>query len=118
MGERWGLLETYNLDRARSPEASSAMHALMQEFGFPAISPAALERIAVPTTLVWGRHDLATSLAVAEAASQRYGWPLDVIEDAGDDPAMEQPERFLAALERHGARLREWLPSSTSPSQR
>jgi pimeloyl-ACP methyl ester carboxylesterase len=118
LGERWGLLEAYNLDRARSPEASSAMHALMQEFGFPAIPPATLERIAIPTTLIWGRHDLATSLAVAEAASERYGWPLDVIDDAGDDPPMEQPERFLAALERHGARLREWLPTSTSPSQR
>jgi len=24
----------------------------------------------------WGRHDLATSLQIAEAASARYGWPL------------------------------------------
>jgi pimeloyl-ACP methyl ester carboxylesterase len=31
-------------------------------------------------------------------ASARYGWPLYVIEDAGDDPAMEQPEAFLEAL--------------------
>jgi pimeloyl-ACP methyl ester carboxylesterase len=57
-----------------------------------------LAGIAVPTTLIWGRHDLATSLGVAEAASARYGWPLRVIEDAGDDPVMEQPERFVQAL--------------------
>ena len=36
---------------------------------------------------------------MAEAASARYGWPLHVIEDAADDPAVEQPEAFLDALE-------------------
>jgi hypothetical protein len=37
-------------------------------------------------------------LSVAEAASARYGWPLHVIENARDDPAIEQPEAFLEAL--------------------
>ena len=64
----------------------------------PAIAPADLARIAVPTTLIWGRHDLATRLAVAEAASERYGWPLHVVEGAADDPAVEQPEAFVRAL--------------------
>jgi pimeloyl-ACP methyl ester carboxylesterase len=50
--------------------------------------------------LIWGRHDLATDLSVAQAASDRYGWPLHVIEDAGDDPAMEQADAFVAALRR------------------
>ena len=36
---------------------------------------------------------------VAEAASERYSWPLHVIEDAGDDPPLEQPEAFLRALD-------------------
>jgi pimeloyl-ACP methyl ester carboxylesterase len=71
----------------------------MEQFGMPAIPPAELERIAVPTTLIWGRHDLATPLSVAEAASKRYGWPLRVIEDAADDPPIEQPKAFLAALD-------------------
>ena len=57
----------------------------------------ALERIDVPTTLIWGRHDRATPLAVAEAASQRYGWRLEVIDGAADDPTLEQPEAFLRA---------------------
>ena len=48
-------------------------------------------------------------LRVAEAASERYRWPLHVIEDAGDDPPIEQPEAFLRALhatlaERRGGR--------------
>ena len=54
----------------------------------------------MPTALIWGRHDLATPLAVAEETSRRYDWPLEVIDDAGDDPSIEQPERFLEALRR------------------
>ena len=70
----------------------------MEQFGMPAIESPELARIHVPVTLIWGRHDLATPLAVAEAASVRYGWPLRVIDDAGDDPAIEQPEAFVRAL--------------------
>ena len=51
-----------------------------------------------PTTLIWGRHDRATPLAVAEAARQQYGWRLEVIDGAADDPTLEQPEAFLGAL--------------------
>ena len=43
--------------------------------------------------------DLATPLSVAEAASKHYGWPLRVIEDAADDPPIEQPKAFLVALD-------------------
>jgi pimeloyl-ACP methyl ester carboxylesterase len=64
----------------------------------PAIPPEDLARITVPTTLIWGRHNLGLRLRVGEAASARYGWPLHVIEDAGDDPAIEQPAAFLDAL--------------------
>jgi pimeloyl-ACP methyl ester carboxylesterase len=98
MGERWAWFKAYNLDRAQAPSLKAPREALVGQFGFAAISPADLARIAVPTTLVWGRHDLATPLSVAEAASTKYGWPLRVIEDAGDDPPMEQPEAFLEAL--------------------
>ena len=59
---------------------------------------AALMWIAVPTTLIWGRHDLQTRLRVAEAASGRYGWPLYVIEGARDGPFFEQPEAAVRAL--------------------
>ena len=97
-GERWRVLRAYNLDRAAEPAVRAAMQALMAEFAMPGIPEAVLERIRVPTTLIWGRHDLAVPLAVAEDASERYGWPLRVIEDAADDPALERPEAFLQTL--------------------
>ncbi|MGH8543806.1 MAG: alpha/beta fold hydrolase [Gammaproteobacteria bacterium] len=97
MGRRWEPFVAYNLDRMRTPSVQAAMHALMQQFG-QAIARVELERIGMPTTLIWGRHDLATPLAVAEAASRRYGWPLHVIEEANDDPPIEQPEALLRVL--------------------
>jgi pimeloyl-ACP methyl ester carboxylesterase/SAM-dependent methyltransferase len=98
LGERWEWLEAYNLDRARTPSVQAALESLMQQFGIPAIPPPDLARIAVPTDLIWGRHDLATPLPVAEAASTRHGWPLHVIDNAADDPPIEQPHAFMTAL--------------------
>ena len=63
-----------------------------------AIPAEVLGRIAAPTTLIWGRHDLATPVRIAEAASVRHGWALHVIEDAADDPSIDQPDAFLNAL--------------------
>jgi ubiquinone/menaquinone biosynthesis C-methylase UbiE len=98
MGEQWDDIKAYNLDRARAPDLRATQRGLMELFGFPAIPPADLERIAVPTALIWGRFDLATPLRVAQAASTRYGWALHVIENAADDPPIEQPDAFLTAL--------------------
>ena len=58
-----------------------------------------MNRIAVRVSLIWGRQDLQVRLAVAEAASARHGWPLRVIDHAGDDPPTERPAAFVAALE-------------------
>ncbi len=98
MGERWEPLAAYALDCARTPSMKAALRSLMPQFGVPAIPSADLARIAVPTTLIWGRHDLQVRLRIAEAASARFGWPLHVIENAADDPAFEQPAAFLKAL--------------------
>jgi pimeloyl-ACP methyl ester carboxylesterase len=98
LGPRWAWLRAYNLALARVPDAQAARHRLLEALGVTAIPPADLARITVPTTLIWGRQDLATPLAVAEAAGARHGWPLHVIEDAGDDPPLEQPEAFGRAL--------------------
>jgi pimeloyl-ACP methyl ester carboxylesterase len=98
LGELWRPFAEYNLDRASSPAGQEAVQALMDQFGFPPIPSQALARISVPTTLIWGRGDQATGVAVAESASVRYGWPLHVIDDCGDDPPFEQPEAFLQAL--------------------
>ena len=97
MGERYEWMAAYALDRFRTPSVKAAMRSLMRQLA-SAIPPGDLERIAVPITLIWGRHDLGVRLSVAEAASARYGWPLHVIEDARDDPAIEKPTAFLEAL--------------------
>ena len=98
MGEHWDALESYVLDRARTPSVKSAMRVLMKELGVPAIPERDLARITAPTTLIWGRHDRVLRLRIAEAASARYGWPLHVIENAGNEPNLEQPEAFLETL--------------------
>lgn len=98
MGARWDRLRAYNLERAGAPGVLSAIHALLAQFGMSPIADEALARIGVPTFLIWGRQDLATPVAVAEAASARYGWPLRIIDSCGDDPAIERPEAFLEAL--------------------
>lgn len=98
MGEEWDRIRAYNLDRSKRPELKATQQSLMERFGVPPLAPDSLAGIAVPVTLVWGREDRATRLAVAEAASARFGWPLHVIDAAGDDPPIEQPAAFLRAL--------------------
>ncbi|HEU5039579.1 MAG TPA: alpha/beta hydrolase, partial [Gemmatimonadales bacterium] len=114
-GAGWETLVAYTLDRVHAPGGRESLDALMERFGFPAIPPEILERIAVPVTLIWGRHDLATDLSVAQSASARYGWPLYVIEDSADDPVLEQPERFLEALRLAGLVAGPALAGSRSP---
>ena len=98
LGERWTALADYALDRARTPAMAAAMDGLLPELVLPAIPPADLDRIPVPVTLIWGRQDLQARLAVAAAAAAHHSWPLRVIDVAGDDPPLEQPAAFLAAL--------------------
>jgi pimeloyl-ACP methyl ester carboxylesterase len=98
-GERWVALAAYALDRARTPAQAAAMGGLLPSLVLPAVPAADLDRIAVPVSLIWGRQDLQVRLPVAEAASARHGWPLEIIDHAGDDPPTEQPAAFLAALE-------------------
>ena len=97
LGDRWEASQAYNLDRARTPSVRAANRRLLRELGTKTIPPHELARIAVPTSLIWGRHDRVMRLRIAEAASVRYGWPLHVIEDAGHF-SLEQPQAFRAAL--------------------
>src|SRR5512138_346678 len=98
IGTQWSDIKAYSLECAAASALHGTQRSLMEQFGFPAIPSAELQRIAVPTTLIWGRHDVATPLSAAEAASSVFGWPLHVIDQAGDDPPMEQPDAFLDAL--------------------
>lgn len=106
-GELWEPFVAYYLDRARAPAGKVASR-LLRDVGLPQIPSDALARLTVPVTLIWGRHDRANRLRIAEAASARYGWPLHVIEDCADDPPRDEPEQFLralrASLDRHARR--------------
>jgi pimeloyl-ACP methyl ester carboxylesterase len=97
MADAWEPYAGYNLQLARGPSARIAGR-LMRRLGLPPIPPDDLARIAVPTTLIWGRHDRANRLRIAEAASARYGWRLHVIEHCADDPPRDRPGAFLEAL--------------------
>jgi len=98
MDGRMELLEAYALERAKTPALNVALRRLMPRLGVPPVGDADLARIDVPTTLIWGRDDLQVRLSTAQAASQRFGWPLHVIDGARDDPAVEQPVSFMQAL--------------------
>jgi pimeloyl-ACP methyl ester carboxylesterase len=100
LGERWSLLKECNLEGVRQPECLAALGAWMEHVGAPAIPAEMLARISTPTTLIWGREDRATPLAVASEAHARHGWPLHVIDGAADDPAIEQPDAFIRVLHR------------------
>lgn len=97
MGERWDDFVAYNLDLASAPGAKAAGR-MMRAIGLPPIPSEDLEAITAPTSLIWGREDRALSVEIAEEASERYGWPLHVIDDAADDPPRDRPETFLRAL--------------------
>lgn len=98
MGNKWEPFLKYNLECAQEPDSKTALQALMKQLGVPKLPSDKLEQIQVPTTLIWGRYDRANKLQIAERANQHYGWPLHVIEDARDDPKLEQPEAFTDAL--------------------
>lgn len=98
MGGLWEAFAAYNLDRAHAPALRDSLGALMREFGMSAIPARDLARIEVPTTLVWGRDDLATPVQIARDASARHGWALRILEDCGGDPPMERPAALAEVL--------------------
>jgi pimeloyl-ACP methyl ester carboxylesterase len=100
MGDRWAPFRAYSLELARTPSVREANRNLLRELGLRQLPPGEVARIDVPTSLIWGRQDRVMPLAAAEEASARYGWPLDVIDDAGHFLGADQPEAFLQAVRR------------------
>jgi pimeloyl-ACP methyl ester carboxylesterase len=99
LGKRWHWINEYTLERMQSG-GGARLAAWMELFGSPAIPPSMLERLTGSATLIWGRHDRATPLSVAQGAASKYGWRLEVIDGAADDPTIDQPEAFVLALRR------------------
>jgi 2-hydroxymuconate-semialdehyde hydrolase len=87
----------YTRCRAVVPHVKRTMGQLVK-IGTRRIPDTELNRITVPTGLVWGRQDRFVPLAVAEGASARLGWPLQVIDDAGHVPHIERSGAFLGVL--------------------
>ena len=87
----------YTRQRAAVPHAKRTMAQLIKA-GTRQVPDAQLRRIALPTALLWGRHDRFVPLDLAESASARLGWPLHVIEDAGHVPHIERTDAFVRAL--------------------
>ncbi len=96
LGDRWTMIADYAVDRAQAGSFATT-GLLMEEFG--AKTPElTLARITVPTELIWGRHDLAIPLRIAQSAARVFGWPLHIIEDCADEPSLDQPEALVAVV--------------------
>jgi pimeloyl-ACP methyl ester carboxylesterase len=112
MGARWDPFAAYALGGMRAPGARSAVLSFVMALGMRPISRRDLARIAVPVSMIWGRHDLQNRLRIAESAAARFGWPLEVIEDVRDDPCWERPDAAVSALRAALARpLRRHVPA-------
>lgn len=89
----------YLLSRASVPHIKRTMRYLLRTCT-RRIPGAQLQRIEVPTTLLYGRLDRMVPRRVGEIASATLGWPLHVLHDAGHVPQLEQPDQFVDALAR------------------
>lgn len=94
----WEDMAAYALAGARRPELKTAMRSLMPRFGMPAIPDELIGKIDVPVSLIHGRGDRQVNVEIAETAGRKYGWLLQIIDGAGDDPAVEQPQAFNQAM--------------------
>jgi 2-hydroxymuconate-semialdehyde hydrolase len=88
----------YTRERASLRHVKRTMTQLIRTQTRP-IPPNELDRIATPTSLLWGGHDRMVPIRIGEIAAARHGWPLHVVEDVAHAPHIERPDRFVEALE-------------------
>jgi pimeloyl-ACP methyl ester carboxylesterase len=99
LGPQWTPYAEYAVEQMADQRVQVAMGGLIGLYGANPIPPETWASIEAPISLIWGRHDAATPVGVAERAANDHGWSLQVIEAAGDDPALDRPAEFLAALD-------------------
>lgn len=87
----------YMVSQGSLPHVKRAMRQVTAA-GKKRVADEELRQIEVPTALLWGERDRMTPPALAEEASERLGWPLHVVRDAGHVPHIEQPTAFVEAL--------------------
>lgn len=98
LGAKWDAMRRYNLALARTPAAAGALQVMLELFAASPVPEDLLAGMTVPTSLVWGRDDTIVPLSVGEAAAARYGWPIRVLDDTGNEPAIESPDAFVMAV--------------------
>ena len=98
LGSHWAPYAEYAVELARDAGVQAAIGSFLALFAARPLPTETWEAIGVPTTMIWGRQDAAIPLAVAEGAAARHGWPLHVIEAAGDDPPLDRPTEFVEVL--------------------
>lgn len=98
LGKRWDSFLAYQLDRANTSSVRQANRRLMREIGLQRIPVEQVDRISVPTALIWGRQDRIAPLGTAEETSAQHLWPLQIVDDAGHLAIAEQPGAVLRAL--------------------
>ncbi|MEP6527289.1 MAG: alpha/beta hydrolase [Nocardioidaceae bacterium] len=95
--EWYGAWDDYVRERGAVPHVKRTMRRLIKT-ETKQIPEVELRNISCPTALLWGRHDRFVSLQVGESASDRFGWPLHVVEETGHVPHIERPGAFLRAF--------------------
>jgi 2-hydroxymuconate-semialdehyde hydrolase len=95
--EWFDAFNAYCVARSRVAHVKKTMRRLINA-GTKRVPAVDLDRIRIPTTLLWGRHDRMTPLALATAAAARHHWPVQVVEHAGHAPHLEQPDAFVQTL--------------------
>lgn len=106
--------DAYSRARGRVPHVKRTIGHLLKT-QTKRIPDADLERIGVPVSLLWGRHDRVVPLCVGEEASSRHGWPLHVIDNAGHVPHIERTTAFLRVLSDIGRLRPRDRPASSAP---
>lgn len=93
----YDAFDEYNRAQAAVKRVKKTMNRLVS-LGTKEVPDEELNRINGPVDLIWGRHDRMVPLASAEAAAERHGWALHVVENSAHAPHLENPEAFLQVL--------------------
>lgn len=98
LGGKWGDFIAYGRERAATATVQAANRHMLRRLGTKQIPDADLRGIEAPVALIWGRHDRVMKLGIAESASEKFGWPLHVIDDAGHVSCWDQPDVFAQTI--------------------
>lgn len=97
-GPAWDALLDYMLSQARQRGVRRTMRRMASRANARPVPGELLEDLDSMEGLIWGRHDRPFPVMIAESASERFGWPLGVIEGAGHLPYIEKPSHFTEAV--------------------